>query len=94
MFWRVALSSLLYRRSSALLSILAITISVCSLISVEHIRFQAKSSFAKTVSGVDLIVGARGGEINLLLYSVFYLGNASRNMSYQSFETGRSRWKR
>lgn len=86
MFWRVAVFSLWYRRSSALLSILAITISVCSLIAVEHIRHEAKNSFAQTVSGIDLIVGARGGEINLLLYSVFHLGSASRNMSYQNFE--------
>ena len=87
MFWSVAFSSLLHRRGSALLSIIAIAISVFTLVAIEHIRNEAKSSFAQTVSGVDLIVGARGGEINLLLYSVFYLGNASRNISYDSFES-------
>lgn len=86
MFWRVAFFSLLHRKSSAILTLLAVSISVFSVTAVEHLRHQAKAGFSQTVSGVDLIVGARGGEINLLLYSVFYIGNASRNMSYQSFD--------
>ena len=86
MFWRVVVASLTYRRGAVLLSILAICISALTLLSVEHIRQQARQAFSQTVSGVDLIVGARGGDINLLLYSVFHLGNASRNMSYQSFD--------
>lgn len=86
MFWRVAYFSLLHRKGSALLTLLAVAISVFSVTAVEHLRHQAKTGFSQTVSGVDLIVGARGGEINLLLYSVFYIGNASRNISYQSFE--------
>ncbi|WP_419810217.1 ABC transporter permease [Bacterioplanoides sp.] len=86
MFWRVAFFSLLHRKGSAVLTLLAVAISVFSVTAVEHLRHQAKAGFAQTVSGVDLIVGARGGDINLLLYSVFYIGNASRNISYQSFE--------
>ncbi|ASP39089.1 peptide ABC transporter permease [Bacterioplanes sanyensis] len=87
MFWRVAFFSLMHRRGAALLTLLAIAISVFTLVAVEHVRQQAKTSFTQTVSGVDLIVGARGGDINLLLYSVFHLGNANRNMSYDSFLT-------
>lgn len=86
MFWRVACFSLFHRQGSAILTLLALAISVFSVTAVEHLRHQAKAGFSHTVSGVDLIVGARGGEINLLLYSVFYIGNASRNMSYQSFD--------
>ena len=87
MFWRVALHSLLHRRTSVLLTILSICVSVMVLLGVEHIRQEAKASFSKTVSGVDLIVGARGGDINLLLYSVFRIGNATNNMSWASYQT-------
>ena len=68
MFWRVAFFSLLHRKGSAILTLLAVAISVFSVTAVEHLRHQAKAGFSQTVSGVDLIVGARGGEINLLLY--------------------------
>lgn len=86
MFVRLALASLRSRMGSVLLTFLAITVSVFVLLGVEQIRHQAKSSFSNTVSGIDLIVGARTGDINLLLYSVFRLGNAINNISWQSYQ--------
>ena len=86
MFLRLALASLRSRKGSVLLTFLAITVSVFVLLGVEQIRQQAKSSFNNTVSGIDLIVGARTGDINLLLYSVFRLGHASNNISWQSYQ--------
>jgi putative ABC transport system permease protein len=85
-FLRLALASLWNRRGSVFLTFLAIIISVFVLLGVEQIRHQAKASFGKTISGVDLIVGARTGDINLLLYSVFRLGNATTNISWQSYQ--------
>ncbi|MDF1817944.1 MAG: ABC transporter permease [Immundisolibacteraceae bacterium] len=85
-FFHLALASLWSRKGSVFLTFLAITISVFVLLGVEQIRHQAKTSFGNTVSGVDLIVGARTGDINLLLYSVFRLGNATSNISWQSYQ--------
>lgn len=86
MLFRLALLSLLNRRGSVLLTVMAITVSVFVVIGVEHLRHQTKASFSKTVSGVDLIVGARSGDINLLLYSVFRMGNASNNIRWTTFK--------
>lgn len=86
MFFRLALFSLWSRKGSVLLTFLAITVSVFVLLGVEQIRQQAKDSFGNTVSGIDLIVGARTGDINLLLYSVFRMGNATNNISWQSYQ--------
>jgi len=87
MFLRLALSSLWSRKGSVLLTFLAIMVSVFVLLGVEQIRQQAKNSFGNTVSGIDLIVGARTGDINLLLYSVFRLGNATNNISWKSYQS-------
>ena len=86
MLLRVAWKSLLNRKTSAVLTILSIAVSIFVLVGVEHIRQEAKNSFNKTVSGVDLIVGARTGQLNLLLYSVFRIGNATNNISWQSYQ--------
>ncbi len=83
---RLALRSLLNRRFSALLTVLAIALSVTLLLGVEKIRTEARASFAGTISGTDLIVGPRTGSVQLLLYSVFRIGNASSNMHWSSFE--------
>jgi len=50
------------------------------------VRTEARASFANTISGTDLIVGARSGSVNLLLYSVFRIGNATNNIRWDSFE--------
>lgn len=86
MFFKLAYKSLLNRKNSVLLTILAMTVSIFVLLGVEHIRYQAKESFASTVSGVDMIVGARTGSLNLLLYSVFRIGAPTNNISWSSFE--------
>lgn len=82
----LAFKSLKNRRFSALLTLIAIALSVCLLLSVERIRTETKRSFASTISGTDLIVGARSGSINLLLYSVFRIGNATNNIRWSSFQ--------
>jgi putative ABC transport system permease protein len=86
MFIRLAWRSLLNRRGSVALTFLAISVSVFVLLGIEHIRQQAKFSFNNTVSGVDLIVGARTGDINLLLYSAFRLGSATNNVTWESYQ--------
>ena len=83
---RIALASLNNRRFTALLTVFAIALSVCLLLAVERVRSEARASFANTISGTDLIVGARSGSINLLLYSVFRIGNATNNIRWDSFE--------
>ena len=86
MFLHLALRSLWSRKASVALTFLAITVSIFVLLGVEKIRHQAKSNFNNTVSGIDLIVGARTCDINLLLYSVFRLGNATSDISWQSYQ--------
>ncbi|WP_296269223.1 ABC transporter permease [Pseudomonas sp. UBA6562] len=82
---RLALASLANRRFTALLTAFAIALSVCLLLAVERVRTEARASFASTISGTDLIVGARSGSVNLLLYSVFRIGNATNNIRWDSF---------
>ena len=83
---RLALQSLRNRALTAFLTVLAIAFSVMLLLGVEKVRTGARQSFADTISGTDLIVGARSGSIQLLLYSVFRIGNATNNMTWQSYD--------
>ncbi len=82
---RLALQSLKNRRVTALLTVLVIALSVTLLLTVERVRSEARASFASTISGTDLIVGARSGSVQLLLYSVFRIGNATNNIRWDSY---------
>ncbi len=55
-------------------------------LSVDTIRVQTKDNFVNTVSGIDLIVGSRSGSIQLLLYSIFHIGNATNNISWDNYQ--------
>ncbi|MDV5169642.1 ABC transporter permease [Photobacterium rosenbergii] len=83
---RLAWQSLANRKATAILTLLTVAISVTLLLGVEKVRTQAKSSFANTISETDLIVGSRSGQVNLLLYSVFRIGNATNNIDWQSYQ--------
>jgi len=83
---RLALQSLRNRALTAALTVLAIAISVTLLLGVEKVRTGARQSFADTISKTDLIIGARTGQIQLLLYSIFRIGNATNNITWKSYQ--------
>jgi len=84
--FRLALLSLRNRWLTAVLAVLAIAVSVMLLLGVEKVRVGARASFANTIAGTDLIVGARTGGIQLLLYAVFRIGDATNNISWRSYQ--------
>ncbi len=86
MILRLAIASLFARAVTVGMTILAIALSVALFLGVEKVRAGAKASFADTISGTDLIVGARSGSVQLLLYSVFRIGSATNNVTWESYQ--------
>jgi putative ABC transport system permease protein len=64
----------------------SIALSVILLLGVEQLRTQARESFAQSISGTDLVVGARTSPVQLMLYAVFRLGDATHNIHWSSFQ--------
>lgn len=83
---QLALKSLRFRKFTVSLTIFSLALSIMLLLGVDTVRVQAKQNFVNTISGTDLIVGARSGSVQLLLYTIFHLGNATNNVSWQSYE--------
>jgi putative ABC transport system permease protein len=72
------------RRFALGLVVASIALSTLLLLGMERMRKDVRAHFAESVSGTDLIAGARSGSIQLLLYSVFRIGSASNNISWAS----------
>jgi len=89
--FRLAMMSLLNRKATVILTVLGIAFSVVLLLGVQKIQAAAKASFSNTISGTDLIVGARSGDVQLLLYSVFRIGDATNNLTWESYQDIASR---
>ena len=96
MLLRLAWQSLMNRRATVGLTMLSIACSVMLLLGVERVRQESRESFLSTVSGTDLVVGARSGGPQLLLQAVFNVGFPPQNLSRESYakigEDPRVKW--
>ena len=81
----LALKSLRNRAFSTSLTVGSIALSVALLVGVENVRMGMRESFSNTISQTDLIVGTKGGTIQLLLYSVFGMGAPTENVSWEAY---------
>lgn len=82
----LAWASLWHRRRVLALVTLTLTLSVTLLLGVQYLRTEVRQSFTNTISGTDLIVGARSGQLNLLLYTVFHIGDATNNIRWSTYQ--------
>lgn len=82
---RLALQSAWARKLTLAIALFAIALSSAVLFAVERLRLDARASFAQSISGVDLVVGARTGAVQLMLYAVFHSGAATHNIRWDSF---------
>jgi putative ABC transport system permease protein len=82
---RLAWKSLCNRALASILTVISISLSVILLLSVEKARRATEEGFTQSISQVDLIVGARSGPIQLALYTIFNIGSATNNVSYDSY---------
>ena len=89
MILRLALTSLRSRLLTTSLTVASIALSVTLLVGIENVRAGVRDSFAGTIRGVDLIVGARGGTLQVLLSAVFGIGSPSGSVKLSTME----RWK-
>ena len=87
MFNFITFKSLRNRAFTSFLCILSIALSVSLYLGIQRLRKGAEDGFTNTISKTDFIVGAKGGAINLLLYSVFHMGQAVNNVRYTTYET-------
>jgi putative ABC transport system permease protein len=80
----LALRSAWNRRLTLGLTLVSIALSVTLLVGIERIRADARETFAQSVSGTDLVVGARASPVQVMLYAVFRIGDATSNMRWDS----------
>ncbi|NUU00949.1 ABC transporter permease [Herbaspirillum robiniae] len=81
---RLAAKSAWNRRFTLGLMLLAIALSTTMLLGIERVRHEVRAGFSQSVSGTDLVVGARTSPIQLMLYAIFRIGGATNNMGWDS----------
>tara|TARA_E500000081_G_scaffold147752_1_gene172382 strand:- start:532 stop:1953 length:1422 start_codon:yes stop_codon:yes gene_type:complete len=82
----LVIQSLLNRWLSCLLIILTLAFSISLFFTVSRIQESVRSSFQNTISGVDSVVAARGGDLQILLNSVFLIGEPNSTIRWGTFK--------
>ena len=74
------------RRSTLAWVVVSLALATALLWTLERLRHDIRHSFSQSVSGVDLIVGARSSPVQLMLFSVFHIGSVPQSMSMDSVQ--------
>jgi putative ABC transport system permease protein len=80
----IARQSAWNRRSTLIWVVVSLALATALLWTLERLRHDIRQSFSQSVSGVDLIVGARSSPVQLMLFSVFHIGSVPQSMSMDS----------
>ena len=84
--FRIALRSITQRRVASLLTIVSMGLGVMLVVAVLSIHGVVERSFANNASlGYNMLVGAKGGEEQLVLNSIYYLSQPVENIWYSYY---------
>jgi putative ABC transport system permease protein len=82
----IARQSAWNRRSTLAWVVVSLALATALLWTLERLRHDIRQSFSQSVSGVDLIVGARSSPVQLMLFTVFHIGSVPQSMSMDSVQ--------
>ena len=82
----LSLKSFRDRKFVSFLCVLSVSLSLSLFFIVEKLRIGLEESFTNSISNADLIVGARSGPLQLLLYSIFHKGSPTNNITFDTYQ--------
>ncbi|NLS93058.1 MAG: FtsX-like permease family protein [Planctomycetaceae bacterium] len=90
--WKIALRSVQHRRLASGLTALSIGLGVALVVGVMVIHGVVSHTFRRSGEGYDLIVGAKGSRLEMVLNTVYHIGKPVGTVPYEyykEFESGR-----
>ncbi len=90
--WKIALRSVQHRRLASGLTALSIGLGVALVVGVMVIHAVVTHTFQRSGEGYDLIIGAKGSRLELVLNTVYHIGKPVGTLPYEyyeEFESGR-----
>ncbi len=81
--WKISIKNLFHKPLYTLLSIISLAISIGLLLGIRQLDTAVKQQFDNSLGNVDLVIGAKGSPLQLVLASVMHIDNPTGNISYQ-----------
>mgnify|MGYP001375280501 CR=1 FL=1 len=84
MLFKLAWKNIIYRPLSSGLSIILLAIAIMIIIISALTTKQLKDNFDSNANNVDLVVGAKGSRLQMVLCNVFHIDNPTGNIDEKS----------
>lgn len=85
-FWKIAWRNMQQRALASSLTALSMALGVAVMIAVLVIHSVAVKQFSQDAQGYHMIVGGKGGELQLVLSTVYHLGQPLYPIPYSYYE--------
>jgi putative ABC transport system permease protein len=84
--WKIAWRSIQQRSLASTLTAVSMALGVALVVTVLVIHDVIDQSFRRGAQGYDMIVGAKGGQLELVLSTAYNIGRPIENVSYRYYE--------
>jgi putative ABC transport system permease protein len=83
--WKIAWRSIQQRALASALTTVSMSLGVALVVGVLVVHQVVDQSFRRSAQGYNLIVGAKGGRLELVLNTVYHLGRPLENIPYKYY---------
>ena len=80
--WSISLQNIKSKPLYTLLSILMLALSISLLLGIQQLKTSFKYQMENNLGAIDLVLGAKGSPLQLVLSSILHLDNPTGNISY------------
>lgn len=84
--WGIAWAYLMNRKFTTFLTILSVALAVALISSVLTLREETRKRFEEEGQAFDIVVGAKGSPLQLVLSSVYFMDNPTGNIPWSVYE--------
>ncbi len=77
---KLSVANLRFRALASFFNVLILALGIAAIVTLLHLSRQIEQRFTRDLQGIDLVVGAKGSPIQLILSSVFHLDIPNGNI--------------
>ncbi|WP_289039611.1 ABC transporter permease [uncultured Zobellia sp.] len=80
--WKISIKNLIHKPLYAFLSIFSLSISIGLLLGIQQLDTSMQNQFENGLGSIEMVVGAKGSPLQLVLSSVLHIDNPTGNIAY------------
>jgi len=81
--WKISIQNIKSKPLYSLISIFLLSLSIALLLGIQQLKISFKHQMENNLGDIDLVVGAKGSPLQLVLSSILHLDNPTGNIPYK-----------